>query len=182
MRTVVMVSSVLFLGAAMVCWRLLLLVDAQDRESTLRRSLTVARQAVADIERVSRIPPSALPPGLRDADLLRDIETAVGAAGLAPGAVRDLALDGRADDRAGQSSPGLQRRSGRLVLDSVRMAQLGAVLNSLRARVPPLQIEQLALQRSSLQDDVPAFRVTITFAAFALPPAFQRTSPPIPPT
>jgi hypothetical protein len=173
--------------SAIVFWRGSLMVEATDQAESARDRLQMARSAAAEIERLSKLPATALAPGIRDSDLLREIQEALASGGIQTASVRDLALDARTEDRGGgggvgggggAGTAGLQRRSGRLVLEATTLPQLGQALAALRERLPPLQIDQLNLQRTAVQDDTPSYRVTVGFVAFAPLPLFQR--PPAP--
>ncbi len=189
MRALLMCIATLGTLSAILLWRGSLMVEATGQAESARDRLQMARSAAAEIERLSKLPATALAPGIRDSDLLREIQEALASSGLQTASIRDLAIDARTEDRGGgdgrgggggggAGTAGLQRRSGRLVLEATTLPQLGQALAALRERLPPLQIDQLNLQRTAVQDDTPSYRVTVGFVAFAPLPSFQR--PPAP--
>jgi hypothetical protein len=161
----VVAIAALLIASCVVAWRAARLAEVRSAASDSDTALATARGAAAEIDRLAALPPTALPPGTTDAELLRAVQEALAAAGVASGAIRDLSIDARSDERAGPGNTGLSRRSGRVNLAGVTLPQLGAALNALRARLPPLRVEQIAIQRENTAVDAPRYRVALSFAA-----------------
>lgn len=161
------VIAVLLLAACAIAWRATKLSEAHTAASESDAALTAARTAAAETDRLAALPPTALSPGTSDAELLRAVQEALTAAGVASGAIRDLSIDSRSDERSAPGHAGLSRRSGRVNLAGVSLPQLGAALNALRLRLPPLRIEQINIQRENAGPDAPRYRVALAFAARA---------------
>lgn len=159
--------AALLLAVCMIAWRATKLSEAHAAAAESDAALTAARDAAAEIDRLAALPPTALPPGTTDTELLQAVQEALAAAGVASGAIRDLSIDARSDERTGPGNAGLSRRSGRVSLAGVSLPQLGAALNALRVRLPPLRVEQISIQRENAGPDSPRYRVALTFAARA---------------
>ncbi len=174
-REIVVVALVC--AASMCVWRGAALVSLRASSARLLTDLQAAEQIVLEIDRLAKLPATALAPGTSDASLLRDIQEAFAAAGVPSASIRELAIDPRTDDRSGPVGMGLSRRSGRANCVGLTLPQLGRVLNTLRVSLPPVRIEQIALNKETNVTDPPQFRVSLTFAAYAPLP---QTSTPVP--
>lgn len=172
-RAVVLV--VLACCASLCVWRGSELRSLRASSMRLLSDLQTAEQAVLEIEQLAKLPATALAPGTSDADLLRDMQDAFAAAGIPSGNIRELSIDPRTDERSGRAGAGLSRRAGRANCVGLTLPQLGRLLNTLRASLPPVRIEQISLNKEASAADQPQFRASLTFAAYA--PLSPTTTP-----
>lgn len=164
-REVVLVT--LACASAFCVWRAAALGFLRASSATLLADLEAAEITSLEVDRLSKLPATALSPGISDASFLRDLQEAFAAAGVPPSSTLDLAIDRRADDRTAPGELGLSKRAGRATFANLTLPQLGRVLNTIRVRLPPIRIEQISLKKEPGATDPPQFRVSMTFAAYA---------------
>jgi hypothetical protein len=169
-----LLPALMLLCTTALLWRAGRLSLAWQESRGAEADLAAAQAAQADIDRLSRLPATAIAPDAGDADILHEVEQTLSAAGLPAASVKELALE----PPVTLAAQGVTRHAGRVSLEKLPLDQLGRTLALWSTRLRPCRIDRLDLAATPTGSDNPAavYRVSIGFSALA--PLAERTGAP----